>query len=435
MPSSAMNGLKPTVFILAAAGWLGCTLLTFALKWHPDETYLDMDEVYWIGSTYYHDLAFTQRNWAHPDWQLLPARENPPVAKYVLGAGLAVAGQRVTTVDLLGYFYGKWARDVPALNTADRLQVVAAATPDVLEQFRASGRIPVTKPMVGAARTTVMVCAATASLLLFFLGTAAGHWVAGLIASQLLLLHPGMVESYNHAMADAIAVMFTCAAALVLFQWFAGQGASSPPARRRTLLLVLTGGLFLGLASGAKMNSLVLVGLTALLVAGLTSQAWWQGQRARAIRLGLEGLGLLVVGLAVFVVINPAIWQDPFGGLAATMTEHRQTALVQAQFLGGHLVTPGDKLAAVARLGAFGWVPFLLLGAVVATTAARHWRDPGVRFAVCWWLAALIGVTVWIPFAWPRYALPLLAPTTLLLGGALTRALPRRWPTRLNFPA
>jgi hypothetical protein len=38
----------------------------------------EVDEVYWIGSAYYFDLAFVWGEWGHPDWQLLPARENPP---------------------------------------------------------------------------------------------------------------------------------------------------------------------------------------------------------------------------------------------------------------------------------------------------------------------------------------------------------------------
>lgn len=430
-----MNGIRPSALLGVLALWIGGTLAAVSLFWHPDDTYLDMDEVYWIGSTYYFDLAFVRQDWAHPDWRRLPARENPPVAKYILGLGLAGAGQRVTTIDILGYFYQRWAREAPALMTGERTSVAAAATPGVLEEFRKHGRIPVTHPMIRAARLTVMGCTILASLLLMLLGLRAANWLAGLIASQLLLLHPIVVESYNHAMADAVALMFSLAAALALFGWFRRLDRSPASDRRSTLPRSVVTGLLLALACGAKMNSLVLVALMALLAAGLAGQAWRTGERTRAAWAVINGLIILVVGLALFVLINPAILQDPLRGLAATLLEHQHTGQIQAQFLDGYLTSWVGKLGAVARLIAFGWPALGALAAVVLWCAIRGWREPGIRFAVLWWCTALVCVTAWIPFAWSRYALPLLPPSLLLIGCAVSTILPRRFRARLSSPA
>ena len=55
------------------------------------------DEIYWIGSSYYYQLAVVEGDASNPDWQLLPARENPVLGKSVIGLALQIAGHPVTT--------------------------------------------------------------------------------------------------------------------------------------------------------------------------------------------------------------------------------------------------------------------------------------------------------------------------------------------------
>ena len=71
------------------------------LNWNAP---LQEDEVYWIGSAYCYHLA-SEGEWSHEDWQLLPARENPALGKYVIGATLALCGREIDSPDLLGSFY------------------------------------------------------------------------------------------------------------------------------------------------------------------------------------------------------------------------------------------------------------------------------------------------------------------------------------------
>src|SRR5688572_23996520 len=92
---------RATVWFVA---WLATTLASVALFVEHRTTPVDPDEVYWIGSSYYYHLAFERREWNHPDWSLMSARENPPVSKYVMGLGLATAGQHIVDRDMLGCF-------------------------------------------------------------------------------------------------------------------------------------------------------------------------------------------------------------------------------------------------------------------------------------------------------------------------------------------
>lgn len=447
---------RPRTLLLIGTliAWLGELLVWLLLQ--PVDTPLDHDEIYWVGSAYYYDLAFVQRDWTHPAWLLLPARENPPVSKYVIGLGLAAAGHRITTIDSLSYFYLFWLQwennadaHVTGPDGEKRARVVEAATPGFRQRVLEKRRAPLTRPVVRAARNTVLVCAFLASLLLFMLATIAGDRMASLLASQLLLLHPAVVYASSHAMSDAIALMFSIAAALAAFWWYRrfsqlsqadlisspspgslGEFALPPdedtagvalPRRQgvqfsQGLSSSITSGVLLALACGAKMNSLVIVVLTGVMVASVTMQRWMARERAGAITAVAHGLIILLVALSVFVVINPAILQDLPGGLAATVMEHRRTEQLQTDLAHPTLVSLPAKLEAVISMGFFGWPPFAAMVLIVVWSAVRRRHDDGIRFAVCWWLVAFICVTLWIPFMWSRYIIPLLPPSVWLVG-------------------
>ena len=53
---------------------------------------------------------------------------------------------------------------------------------------------------------------------------------------------------------------------------------------------------------------------------------------------------------------------------------------------------------------------------------------------VLWWIIALLLLVLWMPFAWDRYALPLITPTMLILGMTLEKAANLGWSmvTRAN---
>lgn len=422
--------MRKRVLLLAGcfAAWLCGTF--YAVAYEPDDPLLDHDEVYWIGSAYYYSLALTQWDWSHPAWRMLPARENPPVSKYVIGAGLAAAGHHVTSLENLSYFYLLWLRweknpaaESRTADEAKRAAVVAAAPPGFRQKILAHQRAPLPRPVVRAARATVTACAVAGSLLLLLLGLAGGDRAAGLIASQLILLHPVAVSAASHAMSDTIALMFSLAAVWAVFAWYGRFSDAEPPGARRGLPATLTAGGLLALACGAKMNALTVVILAGLMTALVIAQRWRAGERRAALQAGAHGLIMLVVGLAVFSAINPAILQDFPGALAATITEHQRTESIQVDLRYPHPVGLAGRIEAVVTMGFYGWPLFTIMGAIVGWCVLRRWADRTIRFAVCWWGVTLVAVTQWLPFAWPRYVLPLLAPSVWLVGLFLSHGL------------
>jgi len=386
---------------------------------------VDPDEIYWIGSAYYYHLAFVRRDWTHPDWKLLSARENPQVTKYVMGLGLALAGQHIVTRDMLGCFRvmfketpGTWGVGEDfAKREADvgRMNAELCARP-------LGGPGVTNKPeLLALSRRVVLVTMALASLLVFVLGASITSRATGLLASQLLLLHPIAIFAYNHAMADAVALLFSTAAALAAWLFVRRFSAAEPVAPRSGVALALLNGLALALACGAKMNSLIMVFLFLASVAGVAILAWRTNDRTRAAHAIAYGAASVAAAFAIFVLLNPAILADFSGALAALVEEQRigleYTMRVMPEI---RLATLSEKLGAVTHV-ATGPLTFGLV-TIVCLVAAMRTRRMGVWLVTAWWVIAVVVVTLWIPIAWARYVLPIVVPSALLLAHAAVAA-------------
>lgn len=395
--------------------------VTLGVLGRPATTPMHVDEVYWIGSSYYSDLVFSQRDFSHPDWSLLPARENPPVAKYVIGFALAVAGQPITNPDMLGVFHAFYAR-IPGGwgnegEQAKRAAVLARLNPEMREAMAAGAEVTMDKRILIAARRAMLGCAAGCSLLVFLLGSLLMRRSLALIASQVILLHPLSIEAYNYAMSDAPAMLFAVLAGGLVCVW---AGRLAQPAARLDWGWSIGAGVGVGWACAAKMNSLVILGQAGLVALGWLGVALLRRDLAQIKRVAVGFTCLCVAALVVFVAVNPAIWRDPVGGLLAPYIEQKLSAELQAQFLGGFLGTLGERLEAVGTLTVLGSAGLL----VVTLLALGGLRRPDWRrkAAACWWLFAVVAVTGWLPFARGRYLLPLVVPAVLIVGLALDEA-------------
>lgn len=426
--------VRPRIIHLLAllVTWLAGVIVF--LSYQPLYQDLAHDEVYWVGSTYYYDLAFVQRDWAHPAWQLLPARENPPVCKYVLGLGLAAAGHRITNLDSLSYFYLFWLRleNNPEVTGAGlspdyqkRFRVLDAATPGFREGVVKNKRAPLVKSVIRAARATSTLCAVLASLLLLLMVSRSGDWIAGLIASSLLLFHPLVMTESGRAMSDLVALLFSIAAAFSAYAWYLCVSAPSLPRFREVLSNSVIAGFLLALACGAKMNSLVVVLVTGLMVAFVAGRKVLKHDRLGAVKVAAHGLIILTIGLLVFIAINPTLIQRPIDGIAATVLEHRRTEALHTDLTNSRLETLPAKASAVVKMGFVGWTPFVTL--LIGTTwfVIRRWDNPAVRFAACWWVVGFVCLTLWLPFVWPRYIIPLLPPSAWLIASMVSVGLRR----------
>lgn len=390
--------------------WLVCSVASLALVWKPDAA-VDIDEIYWIGSAYYFHLAFIHPDWSSADWRLLPARENPPVAKYAIGLGLAAAGRDVSRIDLLSSFYvmfegvrGAWGSGA---DYEKRAQVAARMSPEFRERRRlAGGTSGLDAGMLRAARRVMLVCGFLACACIFAFGAIAMHPAVGVVASQLFLWHPVIVESLNHAMSEGVALLFSAVAALLLLLL----------ARRGGFGIAAGAGTAIGLACAAKMNSLIVLALAGIAIAAMGMRAWRARERRKILSSVWLGGIILLTALAVFILINPAILQDVGGGLIACFREHRITEDIQAQFARDHLTSHWDRFAAVIQIGFFH--PVVWLAAFAAAVWCCRAKEIGARLAGWWWLVAFAAVVMWIPFPWNRYAAPLVPPSVLVVSWA-----------------
>jgi hypothetical protein len=120
-----------------------------------------------------------------------------------------------------------------------------------------------------------------------------------------------------------------------------------------------------------------------------------------------------------FSLVNPAVTIDPIEGLPAVVTyQNLGLGFMQQVMSDRALVTLPAKFEAMSQV-AGGMLGFLLVSAFSWLAAIRRPRA-GVWFVAAWWVVAVALVTVWIPFQWPRYVLPVALPLVLFLAYALT---------------
>jgi len=384
------------------------------------EQSMHVDEVYWIGSTYYYDLYFHQGDLAHPDWRLLPARENPPIGKYLMGLWLDIHGRRIQTPDLLGSFYLLFPPERGGWGTGEALRkrraIADRVSPDIARRVRQSGRVPLDPADLAAARTLIVVLAMICAAFLCLIGLQCGTLTGGLLAGIAFALHRAVFEAYSNALIDMIALTFSCIAVSLYIAIVKPAADRKSPARfGASFALALGLGLALAGAYGAKMNALIVVFLGILILGWLTVS----GVRRRGSALALASG--LVISLALFIIFNPALYGNVIDGIGALFYEHQATIPIQMELgnkLLGSFPERFDALGLIIfRFPALLWVMTLL----VLYQAWAHWRhgrreQPGLAIIVIWWILAFGLLLAWMPFGWSRYALPLVPPTLLLLG-------------------
>lgn len=381
-----------------------------------------IDEAHKIAETYYYHLFFVDHNVVHPDWHAdFYARMNPPVAKYIMGAYLALHGETVADLSLQRKFEQLWK------------------TPRSLRE-----QIPTS--LLLHARAVSVLFAALTLLLLYLLGRLLGSPIVGLLGALLLACHPIFRYHATRALTDSILTFFmtaivpaTVMTVDLLLSKDAPAPATTPGSHRRGRMVAwatITAVIVVA-AAGTKLNgALAAVFLVASMFAGLLLEpARSKGDRrprlaAKMAAVTVPGLGLALI---LFVVLNPYLYDAPLSRLLSTLRVQGDWMLKQA-------LDPGLPLwTAVQKISAIGVYDFVLpqsfffkssvpvlfmvfsLGVlslvvdVLRTQATRRVRV--CKITVLVWMAVYgLGIGAWIPVAWDRYFLPL-APFIALISG------------------
>lgn len=380
---------------------------------------VSLDEIYWIGQAYYYHLAIEQMEWAHPDWRLLPARENPPLGKYVIGLGLQLNGLSVTNVDWLGVYYhiiykgwGQGREREQPQAVLDRMQ------PAVRELFVNHEHFEYPVEYATTARAVMLAFGVLSVVTVFVLTSLYTSSLTAFLAALLFSLHPAVILSYTEVGVDILAIAFSLLAVVhfVLIERRIWRRSAHPDLFR--VLVCVGGGLSLAFAVGSKLNAVV-VGLLGALLCLFFIVSFLRHHSSEARESGAAMFVLLVISFLVFVGSNPVNYPNPVAGLWAGYADPQRMLEIQKAVLPAPLQTWGERFQAIAELTALHWALFGLIVAafMVQVIAAGRGGRPLPVIAL-WWLIALAAVTAWLPFARPRYAVPVIAPGVILVAGA-----------------
>jgi dolichyl-phosphate-mannose--protein O-mannosyl transferase len=198
-----------------------------------------LDESYYLTQGYYADLLIEGRR-DDPAWLSMAALDHPPLAKYLFGMALRLAGERRPGPGAAAAWLLKYnLRPVPAEAFTNQ--------PDVLTPARLdAARCPVT--MLGA-----LGCAAT-----FGIGVLARDRRTGALAGCLVAVNPLYRLEARRALPDVpCEALVLAAVAVALWGW--DRALTGQLGLRRGLGGALGGGVLAGLAALTRLSGCVVV--------------------------------------------------------------------------------------------------------------------------------------------------------------------------------
>lgn len=386
---------------------------------------LKEDEIYWIGQAYYFHLAFEERDWSHPDWQLLPSRENPVLGKYVIGLGLRLGGLSVTNPDWLGVFYviaknrpNAWGEDH---DRKERQAVVDRMAPTVRDLALNQDHFEFPFAYATVARAVMLVFGVLSVLAVFILATFYMEAVFAFLAALMFSLHPAVVTAYTEVGVDILAIAFSLLAMIgfVLIERTVWRRCSRPGICRA--LVCIAGGLSLAFAVGSKLNAAV-VGIVGVILCLWFAVSFLCHRSGESKDSCAAMILLLAVSLVVFVGSNPLNYPNPAAGIWAGYADQQRSLDVQKGIptVQHPLRSWSGRFQAVAHLTAFQPAIFGLIAVAFLFQIAQARKSGGpFQTVALWWLLVVAAVTAWIPFARPRYVLPVIAPSVILICSAV----------------
>ena len=392
----------------------------------------DVDEIYWVGQIYYYHLAFEKRDWSHPDWDLLPAKENPVIGKYLIGLGTALQGGAVRDMDQLAFFYyiihDAWGEDAYHL---DREAVIDRMQPHTKHMLLHCRSIHWDDGDVFVEARNVMVYFGWLGVAgIFLLVRQFGHRVTAMLAASVFMLHPSIVRSYTSVRVDIFACVFILAtvALFALMDRAVWERSARPRLWRGVVCACAAVTLALGV--GSKLNT-ALIGILGCCLCVRSLIRYRLFKERNSLDFFWCMTGVLFASAAIFIVSNPATAGSPINGVRDSYVEAQRSLDAQKSLWGDALHNVGERVLSIAELSAFHPLAFWAVALFVAAHLAaciRHRKEPSIL--AVWWLVSFVGVALWLPYHRPLHVLPVtLANIVLacLAGEWALRAAVSRW--------
>jgi hypothetical protein len=406
-----------------------------------------VDESCWLQNAYFYNLFFVQRDFSNPSWKSFISYDQPPLAKYVLGAALHVFNGRLVTDPGGIMAWHKQFVDGPFEQGLDRRSVMSTQVGQGAKGYNDFMRAHIEgQPVRSLADDDYL--AGRGVMFFFTLLTIAclivlsyelcRRIIPGLIGAIVLISNPVTIPTFQQAMADAMSSFFVLAAILLLVRVIRTIQGPKPGKRARYIYAVMLGAT-LGLAMSTKFITSYVVVTVAVVYAVVTVV---NCVRAASIstfgeRTG-EFLSILTSAAVVFVGLNPFLYHDTMAALHK-MVIHREM-LMHIQWLTQWppISSPLDRVDTIYREGvllgfSFDSVyltPLLavylicwMLGIVVITLRSIleiRGGNIGVHAIVGLWIVvtfALNGTNVHMK--WDRYFIPFVMASTVCLSSGL----------------
>ncbi|MEQ8768592.1 MAG: sulfatase-like hydrolase/transferase [Planctomycetota bacterium] len=266
---------------LAALLLTGLAALVFSLV--ADRRALDPDEINWItaGNNYFQNLGDTAGDAPIPDPASPWGNASPPIAKYAIGASLAVHGEARPELTEFWDFDRK------------------AEDPEEIAQLVPESRL------TAARRTSVVFGVLTCLAIALLVGSIWGLGT-GLVAGLLTIASPVSLDAFT-AVTDSAAWLCMLTVTSCAALWFHRCLRSRAP-WRKTLTAALALGILSGLTAGIRLAGL----LTPLLM--LSPIALWmmRGDRRHLSRTAIASAAMLVTFLVLAIAPNPHLHSAPF---------------------------------------------------------------------------------------------------------------------------
>lgn len=408
-------------WLLAAAIIVLCSV-PFFRSYEERERTPALDEIYWVGQAYYYHLAVEQVDWTNPDWQLLPAWENPQLGRGIIGLGLQLNGLSVTNLDWLGYYYHIIYKGWGQGHERDQRQaVVDRMQPAVRDMVENQEHFEYPAAYLTAARVVMLIFGVLAVILVFVLTSLYTSEAVAFLAALGFSLHPAVATAYTHVGVDILAIVFSLLTVVhfELIRRCVWRRCSRPGLCRA--LICITGGLSLAFAVGSKLNA-VIVGFlgTIFCLSFIGSWLWRANSESKDSCKAM--FSLLVISLVVFVGSNPVNFPHPLSALWSQYAVPQRILEIQKEVLPGALLGWGERVSALSTMVAFHPMIFVMIAGafLVEVMAALRAKKTPTVIAV-WWLLSVTMVAAWLPFARPLHVLPVIAPSVPLIGCAMER--------------
>jgi 4-amino-4-deoxy-L-arabinose transferase-like glycosyltransferase len=452
-----LRSALPRIPLVAEAS-LVLGLLLFAAVKYPSFTvpFNNVDESRGIARSRYFWTTFVQHDIAGADWQPnYQVLTHPPLARYLLGLGLAVQGW---SRDQINRYHDEglttWMVDASFFRVpVDQVRIVDWTDESVGATPGSGWPSP---ELLGAARRVSLLLALGALLMMYLVGRQLGGPIVGTMSLVIAMLNPLLATLWTAANQEATLALFS-----LMSLWLVLRTVSRPNGGPSTARDGIGVGITVGLAMAAKLTATLGAAGLALFALIQQSAAMEPNQRLRRIRAWVISF---VTAVLVFVLINPLLYPDPIGR-TAMLFQFRAHEMGIQQAAWPDQMMPADIVARVGvivthvfvrfpswetpsdlpldRLGLFAAVGFGLI-------LARSFREIAVRrtpgpFALwlCWGGTIYIGTIFGMGMAWWQYYVPLVTVNALVealaLGsilrwlGARANSLVRRQAHRFSF--